>query len=244
MEMKPACCLTFNRDTCFPSPPFPAWTVPIWPPLVQQLVHNSAALFLASVPHACELGECTLASSAAAAAAAAGFPPFRIVPINSNHTSAATLGCCNGEHSAGLSLFLHYLSIHLSLEQVLSGHAFGRFCHIVQNEHIPGMIIFIALVVGSFWEILLLPIVSGEIFLVLIALNCDKIYNFTFGSHTRRFSGSFANLAQLQALLGYKPCLIKIKGQSKCRKLTISNNAGLLFLTKLSLKLSDIGATR
>ncbi|XP_065288426.1 stromal interaction molecule 1 isoform X1 [Dermacentor albipictus] len=43
---------------------------------VQQLVHNSAALFLASVPPACDLTKCTLA-------AAAGFPPFRVVPLNS-----------------------------------------------------------------------------------------------------------------------------------------------------------------
>lgn len=93
--------------SCLPPPPPP-------PPLVQQLVHNSAALLLASVPPACDFGKCTLAT-----AAAAGFPPFRVVPLNSSnlpppppHTAATatatavppTMGCHNGECAWGLPL--------------------------------------------------------------------------------------------------------------------------------------------
>ncbi|XP_077558805.1 stromal interaction molecule isoform X2 [Haemaphysalis longicornis] len=81
---------------------------------VQQLVHNSAALLLASVPPACDFGKCTLAT-----AAAAGFPPFRVVPLNSSnlpppppHTAATatatavppTMGCHNGSVSSVASL--------------------------------------------------------------------------------------------------------------------------------------------
>ncbi|KAG0424291.1 hypothetical protein HPB47_028488 [Ixodes persulcatus] len=74
--------------------------------VVQHLVHNSAALFLASVPPACDYGECALTSSsaAAAAAAAAGFPPFRIVPVNGSHSTASLGGCCNGSVTSMASL--------------------------------------------------------------------------------------------------------------------------------------------
>ncbi|XP_037506729.1 stromal interaction molecule homolog isoform X3 [Rhipicephalus sanguineus] len=82
---------------------------------VQQLVHNSTALFLASVPPACDLSKCTLA-------AAAGFPPFRVVPLNSTNlpqsaaaaaaavsttaspTVAASVACPNGSVSSVASL--------------------------------------------------------------------------------------------------------------------------------------------
>ncbi|XP_075737431.1 stromal interaction molecule isoform X1 [Rhipicephalus microplus] len=82
---------------------------------VQQLVHNSTALFLASVPPACDLSKCALA-------AAAGFPPFRVVPLDStnlpqsaaaaaatvstaaNTTVPASVACLNGSVSSVASL--------------------------------------------------------------------------------------------------------------------------------------------
>ncbi|KAH6936447.1 hypothetical protein HPB50_017397 [Hyalomma asiaticum] len=72
---------------------------------------SAAALFLASVPPACDLSKCTLA-------AAAGFPPFRVVPLNSANlaqsaaaptitagtTVPTSVACLNGSVSSVASL--------------------------------------------------------------------------------------------------------------------------------------------
>ncbi|XP_077518580.1 stromal interaction molecule isoform X3 [Amblyomma americanum] len=74
---------------------------------VQQLVHNSAALFLASVPPACDFGECTRA-----AAVAAGFPPLRVVPLNStNLAQSAVAAATTASASVPASMACHNGSV-------------------------------------------------------------------------------------------------------------------------------------